>query len=83
MNSVNGGANNKERRMSENKQDLLDKKQELEERMDRIKKDISGGLNADFAEQATQLENRDVLLEILRVSEEELQSTRGKLAALE
>ncbi len=69
--------------MSESKQDLLNKKQELEERIDRIKKDISGGLHADFAEQATQLENRDVLLEILRVSEEELQSTRKNLAALD
>jgi RNA polymerase-binding transcription factor DksA len=83
MNFANGGANNKEITMSENKQDLLNKKQELEERMDRIKKDISGGLHADFAEQATQLENRDVLLEILRVSEEELRSTREKLAVLE
>lgn len=69
--------------MSETKQDLLNKKQELEERIDRIKKDISGGLHADFAEQATQLENRDVLLEILRVSEEELQSTRKSLATLD
>jgi len=69
--------------MSENKQDLLNKKQELEERIDRIKKDISGGLYADFAEQAIQLENRDVLLEILRVSEEELQSTRKNLATLD
>ena len=69
--------------MSEKKQDLVNKKQELEERIDRIKKDISGGLHADFAEQATQLENRDVLLEILRVSEEELQSTRKSLATLD
>ena len=69
--------------MSETKEDLLNKKQELEERIDRIKKDISGGLHADFAEQATQLENRDVLLEILRVSEEELQSTRKSLATLD
>lgn len=68
--------------MSENKQDLLNKKQELEERLSNLKKDISGKLEADFAEQATQLENRDVLLEIMRVSEEELQNTKRKLAAL-
>ena len=68
--------------MSESKEALLNKKQELEERLERIKKDISGRLEADFAEQATQLENRDVLLEIMRVSEEELQNTKKKLAAL-
>ena len=59
------------------------KKQELEERLSNLKKDISGRLEADFAEQATQLENRDVLLEIMRVSEEELLNTRKKLAALD
>ena len=68
--------------MSESREELLTKKQELEERLINLKKDISGKLDADFAEQATQLENRDVLLEILRVSEEELQSTKSKLAAL-
>ena len=69
--------------MNETKQQLLDKRQELEERIDRIKKDISGGLEADFAEQATQLENRDVLLEIMRVSAEELETTKRKLTAME
>ena len=56
--------------MSESKEELLNKKPGIEERLDNIKKDISGKLEADFADQATQLENRDVLLEILRVSEE-------------
>lgn len=69
--------------MSENKESLLEKKQELESRIDRIKKDIAGGLEADWEEQATQLENRDVLLEIKRVSEEELETVRRKLAALD
>jgi len=69
--------------MNESKEDLLNKKQELQERIDRIRKDISGGLEADFAEQATQLENRDVLLEIMRVSEEELEITKKKLSALD
>ena len=69
--------------MNEDKQALLDKKQELEERLDEIRKDISGGLEADFAEQATQLENRDVLLEIQRVSMEELEKINQKLAALD
>ncbi|MBT7951035.1 MAG: hypothetical protein HN764_05380 [Gammaproteobacteria bacterium] len=69
--------------MNETKQQLLDKRQELEERIDRIKKDIAGGLEADFAEQATQLENRDVLLEIMRVSAEELETTKRKLSAMD
>ena len=65
--------------MTEDREQLLAKKQELEERLERIKKDIASGLEADFAEQATQLENRDVLLEIQRVTEEELTSIRQKL----
>jgi RNA polymerase-binding transcription factor DksA len=69
--------------MNESKEELLNKRQELEQRLDRIKKDIAGGLEADFAEQATQLENRDVLLEIMRVSEEELEITKKKLTAFE
>jgi RNA polymerase-binding transcription factor DksA len=69
--------------MNEDKQALLDKRQELEERLDRIRKDMSSKLDADFAEQATQLENRDVLLEIQRVSMEELEKTKQKLAAME
>jgi len=69
--------------MNETREELIIKKQELEDRLDRIKKDISGGLEADFAEQATQLENRDVLLEIMRVSQEELAITRKKLTAFE
>ena len=69
--------------MNETKEELLSKKQELQERIDRIKKDIAGGLEADFAEQATQLENRDVLLEIMRVSQEELETTKRKLSAMD
>ena len=69
--------------MNETKQELLDKRQELEERIDRIKKNIAGGLEADFAEQATQLENRDVLLEIMRVSAEELETTKRKFSAMD
>jgi hypothetical protein len=68
--------------MSKGKEEILIKKQELEERLDNIKKDISGKLEADFAEQAAQLENRDVLLEIMRISEEELQNTKKRMAAL-
>lgn len=59
--------------------ELIKKKEELEERLARIQKDIAGGLNPDFSEQAVQLENRDVLLEIARVTEEELAAVKDKL----
>jgi RNA polymerase-binding transcription factor DksA len=58
---------------------LKDKKKELEERLEKIKNDIKGGLDADLKEQAIQLENRDVLLEIARVTEEELQKINASL----
>ena len=66
--------------MEETRETLLEKLHELEERLERIKKDFASGLEADFEEQATQLENRDVLLEIQRVSEEELLNIRKRLA---
>lgn len=68
--------------MSETKEELQVKKKELEERLEKIKHDIAGGLDADFEEQATQLENRDVLLEIQRVSEEELKRVKEKLKSI-
>ena len=65
------------------KEELLNQKKELEARLQKIKTDLSGGLEADFEEQAVQLENRDVLLEIMRVTEEELQKVNAKLQASE
>ena len=69
--------------MNEEKSALLDKKRELEERLDKIKQDLSNTLNPDFAEQATQLENRDVLYEIQRVTGEELEKIRQKLQQID
>ncbi len=65
------------------KEELLKRKNELESRIQKIKSDLSGGLDADFAEQAVQLENRDVLLEIMRVTEDELQKVKEELKDLE
>ena len=67
--------------MSENRESLLEKQRELEERLQRIKNDFASGLEADSEERATQLENHDVLLEIQRVSEEELARVKKELAA--
>ncbi|MEQ8427444.1 MAG: hypothetical protein RLT87_13215 [Gammaproteobacteria bacterium] len=65
--------------MSDQLDQLLAKKQELETRLEKIKQDIASGLSSDFEEQATELENRDVLLEIARVTEEELESIKAVL----
>jgi len=69
--------------MSDTKQELMTKKAELEERLEKIKNDFKSGLDADWEEQAVQLENRDVLLEIARVSEEELQKINAALQEME
>lgn len=58
---------------------LLIQKEELEKRLEKIRKDLSTRLSADFEEQAIELENRDVLLEIARVTEEELEALNKKL----
>lgn len=55
-----------------NKEELISKRKELEDRLEKIRQDLGRGLDADFAEQAVQMENHDVLLEIARVTEEEL-----------
>jgi len=64
-----------------NKEGLISKKTELEERLEKIRQDLGRGLDADFAEQAVQLENHDVLLEIARVSEEELLKINKQLSS--
>lgn len=65
--------------MSDDREALLEKKKELEERLEKIRRDLRNELSADFEEQATELENRDVLLEIARVTEEELAKIKSEL----
>lgn len=64
-----------------NKKELQKKKNELQERLEKIRMDLSGKLDQDFSEQAVQLENRDVLLEIHRVTSEELEKINNQLMA--
>lgn len=52
--------------------ELISKRDELRERLDKIKQDFRNGLDADSGERAVQLENADVLNEIARSTEEEL-----------
>ena len=58
-------------------------KSELNERISKIKADIAGGLEADSAEQATQLENRDVLTALVREGEEELKQIKAALRRMD
>lgn len=54
------------------KDELIKKRQELQQRIDAIHKDIKNGLNADSGERAVELENRDTLLEIERIALEDI-----------
>lgn len=65
------------------KQELTEKREQLLQRLDAIKRDIGGGLSADFEEQAVQLENADVLTEIGRITSEELQNVSQALERIE
>jgi aspartate/tyrosine/aromatic aminotransferase len=69
--------------MQLDKSELLLKKEELEQRLNKIRQDLATGFSADSEERATELENQDVLFEIARVSEEELESINKKLKQLE
>ena len=65
-----------------NRAELVRKRDELEDRLEQIRNDIAGGLNPDLEEQAIELENRDVLIEIARITEEELEDIKRKLENL-
>lgn len=68
--------------MEVSKEELLNKKQELEQRLEKIRKDLAGGFSADSEERATEMENTDVLLEIARVAEQDLELINKKLQQL-
>lgn len=58
---------------TQDRETLAARRDELLQRLERIRDDLKSGLEADAEEQALQLENRDTLLEIARVTEEELE----------
>lgn len=64
------------------KQQLIERRDELQARLKAIKKDYGRGLDADFEEQAVQLENAEVLSEIARIATEELAQVEQQLAEL-
>jgi len=53
--------------------DLEEKRNELLERLEKINKDKGTRLSTDSSERAVELENTEVLNEIARVTEEELE----------
>ncbi|WP_376696691.1 hypothetical protein [Wenzhouxiangella sp. EGI_FJ10305] len=63
-----------------NRKQLLERQDELEQRLGAIRRDIGGGLDRDLEEQAQQLENQETLMEIARIAEAELAEVERKLA---
>ena len=64
-------------------EELSRKQGELMKRLAAIRKDLRGGLDADWKEQAVELENPDVLQEIARVTQEDLNRVNHQLQALQ
>lgn len=64
------------------KEQLIEKRNELRARLESIEKDYRQGLDADLEEQAVQLENAEVQEGIAKSTAEELQRIEEKLANL-
>lgn len=65
------------------KEELLKKRKELMDRVDAIRADYRRGLDSDSGERAVELENRETLQEIERVSLEEIAKIDQQLKALD
>lgn len=63
--------------------ELIEKRDELRQRLDAILKDFGQGLDRDWEEQAIQLENAEVLDEIARVTMEELNKLEQGIERIE
>ncbi|WP_376692120.1 hypothetical protein [Wenzhouxiangella sp. EGI_FJ10409] len=62
---------------------LIERRDELRERLEAIRRDVGGGLERDLEDQAQQLENQETLMEIARVAEAELTEVERKLTELD
>lgn len=69
--------------MEKTREELIQSRDELLNRLEAIRKDLRGGLDADSKEQAVQLENMQVLQEIARVTEENLQEINKQISAFQ
>ncbi len=65
------------------KAELEQRRDELQQRLNKIQADYRNGLSKDSEEQAVELENAEVLAEISRVSQEELQKVNVALERIE
>lgn len=65
------------------RQQLLERRDELNKRLEAIRRDLGGGLDRDLEEQAQQLENQETLMEIARLAEAELADVERRLAVLD
>ena len=65
------------------RQALTSKLQDLEGRLQSVTRDITKTLSSDFAEQATERENDDVLEEIARETQVSIQHLKAALQRLE
>ena len=68
---------------NEQLENLKAKRSELENKVRLIFEELKRGLNPDKSEQATELENYDVLIEILRVSESGIKELNKKIYQIE
>jgi uncharacterized FlaG/YvyC family protein len=66
-----------------NREDLEKKRDELQQRLERIKQDIRGGVDSDSEERAVQIANREVLEGIYRSAEDELERIKQQLRDLD
>lgn len=69
--------------MTDTRESLEARRAELEKRLGAIRKDLASGLDADSEEQAVQLENLEVIQEIARLAENELEEVNRKLENLD
>lgn len=69
--------------LKDQKNSLLIKREELQQRLISIQNDFANGLDRDWEEQAIQLENAEVLNEIARVTAVELTKTELAIEAIE
>ena len=68
--------------MNKDVKSLIARRDELVARLEAIHRDLGRGLEKDYEEQAIQLENLEVLQEIARVAQSDLEAVRLELAKL-
>jgi hypothetical protein len=62
--------------------ELMKRRDALRDRLERLRRDLQTPLDRDLDEQALQLENRDTLIEIQRVTRQELARVEDQIARL-